>query len=186
MVQTSCFRLKQRLPNLLTFSRIIVIPLLVAAFYLPAPACYWVTCALFVYASLTDFLDGYLARRWQVESALGRFLDPIADKLLVTAALVCLASDARAHEIAVAVILMREMLVAGLREHLMEKQIPLPVSTLAKYKTAVQMVAVLLLLIGPAFPLLLEVGRWMLWLAATLTVITGWDYLRSGLKHLRD
>lgn len=176
---------KRRLPNLLTFSRIVVIPLLVAAMYLPPPLCFWLPTGLFLYAGISDFLDGYLARKWRVVSALGRFLDPIADKLLVAAALICLVADARAPEIPVVIILLRELLVSGLREHLMEKQVHLPVSTLAKYKTAVQMLALTLLLIGPVFPVLLTAGRVTLWLAAGLTAITGWEYLRVGFKHLR-
>lgn len=177
---------RQRLPNWLTFSRVVVIPLLVAGMYLPPPLSYWLTTALFLYASITDFLDGYLARKWGAVSALGRFLDPIADKLLVAAALVCLVADARAPEIPAVIIMLRELLVSGLREHLMEKQVQMPVSTLAKYKTAVQMVALTLLLIGPVYPTLLDMGRGALWLAALLTAITGWDYLRVGLRHIRE
>lgn len=177
--------IKQNLPNALTLSRIAVIPLLVGAFYLPHPLSAILSTFFFLYASITDFFDGYLARKWQVESALGRFLDPIADKLLVTAALVFLAAGGDAHPVAATIILLREVMVAGLREHLMEKTISLPVSRLAKYKTAAQMIALTLLLIGPVFPLLLDIGSYALWLAAGLTAITGWDYLKIGLIHLK-
>lgn len=177
---------KQRLPNLLTISRIVVIPLMMAAFYLPAPMSHVFVTLFFLYASVTDFFDGWLARRWQAESALGRFLDPIADKLLVAAALVYLVADGRADALPATIILLREVLVAGLREHLMEKSIPMPVSRLAKYKTAVQMVAITLLLAAPLLPeVAMTVGKYALWLAALLTAITGGDYLKTGLKHLK-
>ncbi len=177
--------MKRHLPNILTLSRILVIPLLAASFYLPAPTSYWVATSLFLYASVTDFFDGYLARRWKVESALGRFLDPIADKLLVATVLVYLLANGQAHVVAVLIILLRELLVSGLREHLMEKQTPMPVSMLAKYKTAMQMVALTLLLIGPVFPLLYQAGVYALWLAVALTVMTGYDYLKTGLAHVK-
>jgi len=141
--------------------------------------------AFFLYASITDFFDGYLARKWKVESALGRFLDPIADKLLVVAALVYLVADHRAPELPATLILLREILVAGLREHLMEKNIPLPVSRLAKYKTAVQMIAITFLLAAPMLPLFLIPGTYALWIAAILTVVTGWGYVTSGLTYLK-
>lgn len=176
---------KHRFPNVLTFSRIAVIPLMAGAFYLPHPFAAALSTCFFVYASITDFLDGYLARKWQAESALGRFLDPIADKLLVTAALVFLAADDRAHPLAATIILLREVAVAGLREHLMEKSIPLPVSRLAKYKTATQMAALTLLLLAPLVPSLQDVGAAALWLAALLGVITCWDYFKTGLRHVR-
>lgn len=175
---------KQRIPNWLTFSRIAIIPFMVGAAYLPAPVSHALALGCFLYASITDFFDGYLARRWGAESALGRFLDPIADKLLVAAALVYLVADGRADALAATLILLREVLVAGLREHLMEHGVSMPVSRLAKYKTAVQMAALVLLLGAPLWPLLLAPGQMALWLAALLTTVTGWDYLKRGLRHL--
>ena len=180
------------LPNLLTLSRIAVLPLLVAAFYLDAPWTSIVACAVFASASLTDYLDGYVARTFQQTSSLGRFLDPVADKIMVAAALMMLVADARIIGLMILpalVILCREILVSGLREFLAELQVSLPVSRLAKWKTAIQMIAISLLLLGDAGPAWLPVvpiGDVLLWLAAGLTLITGYDYLRAGLRHMRE
>jgi cardiolipin synthase len=180
------------LPNLLTFSRIAVIPLLVAAFYLEDPLGNIVAAALFTLASITDYLDGYLARAWSQQSNLGRFLDPVADKLMVSAAiLMMVAFDSIAgwSILAALVILCREILVSGLREFLAEIRVGLPVSRLAKWKTAIQMIALILLLIGNSAPKWIHavaLGDIALWLAAALTLITGYDYLRAGLRHMRE
>jgi cardiolipin synthase len=180
------------LPNLLTLSRIAVLPLLVAAFYLDAPWSNIVACAVFAGASLTDYLDGYLARTFQQTSSLGRFLDPVADKIMVAVALMMLVADARISGLMVLpalVILCREILVSGLREFLAELQVSLPVSRLAKWKTAIQMIAISLLLLGDAGPAwlpIVPIGDVALWLAAGLTLITGYDYLRAGLRHMRE
>jgi len=178
------------LPNLLTLSRILAIPVLVGTFYLPGPTAPWVACAVFTVAGITDWLDGHMARRWQQQSELGRFLDPIADKLLVSAALFMLVAKDRISEAAILpalVILMREILVSGLREHLATLRVGLPVSRLAKWKTAIQMVAIGVLLVGDAGPAGIPVriiGEMMLWLAAFLTLVTGYDYLHAGLNHM--
>jgi cardiolipin synthase (CMP-forming) len=178
------------LPNLLTISRILAIPLLVGTFYLPGPAAPWVACALFTIAGITDWLDGHMARRWQQQSELGRFLDPIADKLLVSAALFMLVATARISATAILpalVILMREILVSGLREHLATLRVGLPVSRLAKWKTGLQMVAIGILLVGDAGPVGIPVrwtGEVLLWIAALLTLVTGYDYLHAGLNHM--
>ena len=181
-----------KLPNLLTFSRIAVIPLLVAAFYLDDPFGNIVACALFALAAVTDYLDGYLARAWSQQSNLGRFLDPVADKLMVAAAILMMVAFAMISGwsiLAALVILCREILVSGLREFLAELRVGLPVSTLAKWKTAIQMVAITLLLLGDAGPGWLPIvalGDIALWIAAALTLITGYDYLRAGLRHMRE
>ncbi|OIR07915.1 CDP-diacylglycerol--glycerol-3-phosphate 3-phosphatidyltransferase [mine drainage metagenome] len=178
------------LPNLLTLSRIVVIPLLVGTFYLVGPLWHWVACALFALAAVTDYFDGYLARRQNIVSSFGRFLDPIADKLLVAAVLLMLTGFDRLGQWSVLpalVILLREILVSGLREYLAELRVGLPVSRLAKWKTAIQMAALTALLVGDAAPPWLptqSVGVLCLWLAAVLTLITGWDYLRAGLTHM--
>lgn len=179
------------LPNLLTISRILAIPLLVGTFWLPGQeAAAWVACAIFTLAGITDWLDGHMARRWQQQSELGRFLDPIADKLLVSAALFMLVARGRISEptiLPALVILMREILVSGLREHLATLRVGLPVSRLAKWKTGIQMVAIGVLLVGDAGPIALPVrtiGETMLWVAALLTLITGYDYLHAGLNHM--
>lgn len=180
------------LPNLLTLSRIAVLPLLVAAFYLDGRWTNIVACAVFTAASLTDYLDGYIARTYQQTSSLGRFLDPVADKIMVAAALMMLVADSRISNLMILpalVILCREILVSGLREFLAELQISVPVSRLAKWKTAIQMVAIALLLLGDAGPAWLPIqplGDVSLWIAAGLTLITGYDYLKAGLRHMRE
>jgi cardiolipin synthase len=178
------------LPNLLTVSRILVIPPMIAAFYLDKNWANIIACALFVGASLTDFFDGYLARSWSQQSDIGRFLDPVADKLLVAAAILMLVAFNRLDELqvlAALVILCREILVSGLREFLAELRVGVPVSKLAKWKTGIQMTAIALLLLGETGPKWLaaeSVGATLLWIAAGLTLITGYDYLRDGLKHM--
>ncbi|WP_169570137.1 CDP-diacylglycerol--glycerol-3-phosphate 3-phosphatidyltransferase [Sneathiella limimaris] len=181
-----------RLPNLLTLSRIAVIPLLLASFYLPGDASSWVPLGLFIAAGITDFFDGYLARRNKQTSNLGRFLDPVADKLLVAAALLFLVGVDRITDwqlIPAVIILCREIMVSGLREYLAELRVGMPVSRLAKWKTTFQILALCFLLGGPAvqksFDALL-VGNILLWLAGLLTVWTGYDYLRLGLQHMMD
>jgi cardiolipin synthase (CMP-forming) len=179
------------LPNLLTLSRILVIPLVVASFYIPGDYARWFACALFSAAGFTDWLDGHMARRWQQQSELGRFLDPIADKLLVAATLFMLVANGRLSTewalLPALVILCREILVSGLREYLAGLRVGLPVSRLAKWKTAIQMVAIGVLIVGDAGPAVLPVtaiGELLLWIAALLTLLTGYDYLRAGLTHM--
>ncbi len=176
--------------NLLTLSRIAAIPLIVILLLLPGGLARWLALGLYALACLTDFFDGYIARRFGLASALGRFLDPIADKLVVAAILLALASNG---EIAgwlilpALVILCREILVSGLREYLAELRVGMPVSLLAKWKTAAQMTALGFLILGAHGPRDLPVamiGAVLLWAAAILTVITGYDYLRLGLRHM--
>jgi cardiolipin synthase len=180
------------LPNLLTLSRIAAIPLVIITFYMPAPYGPWIGCVLFALAGFTDWLDGQLARRWQQQSELGRFLDPIADKLLVAAILFMLAALQRVSPATIfpaLVILSREILVSGLREHLASLKVRVPSSRLAKWKTGIQMSAIGVLLVGDAGPAYLSltlIGELMLWAAAALTLVTGYDYLRAGLIHLTD
>ncbi len=178
------------LPNLLTLSRILVIPAVIATFYVPGDPARWSACALFAAAGLTDWLDGRLARRWKQQSDIGRFLDPIADKLLVSATLLMLTAFGRLPEGALLpalVILCREILVSGLREYLAGLRVGVPVSRLAKWKTMIQMVAIGVLIVGDAGPSFLPVtaiGGVLLWAAALLTLVTGYDYLRAGLSHM--
>ena len=179
-----------QLPNALTITRIAAVPFLIAVFYLPAPAANWVALAVFVTASLTDLADGWLARRWEQRSEFGKVLDPIADKLLVAAALFMLAAFDRLSIpsiVAAIAILGREILVSGLREFLAGRA-SLPVTALAKWKTGIQMTAVGFLLVGHAAPWGVpaqHIGEIGLWLAALLTLVTGWDYLRRGLDLMR-
>ncbi len=179
-------------PNLLTLSRILVIPLLVGTFFLDKPLANWVACTLFSAAALTDLLDGYLARSWDQVTRFGRFLDPVADKIMVAAVLfmmVALDWITGWLVLAALVILIREILVSGLREFLAEINIGMPVSRLAKWKTALQMIAVALLLLedaGPPALMLRDIGSWGLWIAAGLTLVTGYDYLRAGIIHMAE
>ena len=184
------------IPNLLTYGRILAVPLVVFCFFIEGklkssdPA-RWAALTLFIVASLTDFLDGYLARIWQQTSSIGRMLDPIADKLLVASCLLLLAADGTIAGWtlwAAIIILCREILVSGLREYLAEIKVSVPVTLLAKWKTTIQMVAIAFLLAGPAgdkiVPYTTEIGITLLWISAVVTLYTGWDYFRSGLKHV--
>lgn len=178
------------LPNLLTLSRIVAMPLIVATFYLDAPAGPWIGCAIFAVAGFTDWLDGRLARAWQQQSEWGKFLDPIADKVLVAATLLMLTATQRISDWTVlpaVVILSREILVSGLREHLAGIRVKLPVSSLAKWKTAMQLVAIGVLLVGDSAPEILHakfLGEGLLWVAAALTIVTGYQYLHAGIVHV--
>src|SRR5712675_3800487 len=176
--------------NILTLSRILAIPLVVACFWLDRGWSQWLSMILFVIAAVTDWFDGYFARRYHQISRLGRFLDPIADKLLVAAALLMLVDKgplSGIHVLAALIILAREILVSGLREFLAELRVGLPVSQLAKWKTAVQMGAIAFLLLGDAVPPIIgEMGLVLIWIAAALTLITGYDYLRTGLRHMAE
>ena len=178
------------LPNLLTLSRIGVIPAIVALFWVDGEAARWVMLALFVLACLTDFFDGYAARSMGMISRFGRFLDPVADKLLVAAVILMLVAFDRIAGPAIlpaVVILCREILVSGLREFLAEIKIGVPVSGLAKWKTGIQMVMLGFLMVGDGAPAAIPavlIGEIGLWIAAGLTVITGYDYLKTGLAHL--
>ena len=183
------------LPNLLTLSRILAVPILVFLLWRPSPVDYAITFVLYCIVGVTDYFDGYLARSQGQISRLGQFLDPIADKIMVAAVLVMLISSRKAnpvpeiegiHIIAALVILLREIFVSGLREFLAPLHVSMPVSTLAKYKTTFQLVALGALILGGAVPDQYWVhwlGLASLWLAALLTLVTGWDYLRTGLKH---
>lgn len=178
---------KKNLPNTLTYSRIVIIPLFVAVFYWDSPISHWIAAGLFVYASVTDFLDGYYARAWNVTSNIGRFLDPIADKLLVATALMMLVYTKRADVLPAIAIVCREILVSGLREFLAELRISVPVSRLAKFKTTAQLIAISLLLVAPALPEWTHgqaIGEALLWVAAALTLVTGYIYLKVGAYHL--
>ena len=139
-------------PNLLTVSRILLIPLLIGLFYSDGDWARWLACVVFMVAATTDYLDGYMARGWKMQSPFGRWLDPMADKLLVGATMLMLVGFGRAPLLPALVILLREIMVSGLREYMAEVSVGLPVSRLAKWKTAVQMVAIGFLLVGDAGP----------------------------------
>jgi CDP-diacylglycerol--glycerol-3-phosphate 3-phosphatidyltransferase len=185
------------LPNLLTLSRILAVPLLVFLLWKPDPYDYLITFVLYCIVGLTDYFDGYLARAQGQISKLGQFLDPIADKIMVAAVLVMLMASRKADGgvpiiqdwsvIPALIILLREIMVSGLREFLAELKVLVPVSALAKWKTTFQLVALGALILGGAFPSQQWIhftGLASLWAAAALTLVTGWDYLRVGLKHM--
>jgi cardiolipin synthase (CMP-forming) len=179
------------LPNILTYGRIVAVPVLAGVlFFGTGEASRWLAFAIFVAACLTDWLDGYLARIWEQQSNLGRMLDPIADKLLVGATLLMLvyAGTVGGWSIwAALIILSREILVSGLREFLAELNVKVHVTQLAKWKTAAQFIALAMLLVGPAaegiLPGTTKTGILLLWAAALLTLLTGYDYLKAGIRH---
>ena len=181
-------------PNLLTLSRIFAVPILVFLLWRPTPIDYTITFVLYCIVGITDYFDGYVARTQGLTSRLGQFLDPIADKIMVAAVLVMLISSRKAsepeieglHIIAALIILLREIFVSGLREFLAPLNVSMPVSRLAKWKTAFQLIALGALILGGAVPQydwVNTLGLASLWLAAALTLVTGYDYLRIGLKH---
>src|SRR5262245_16909296 len=178
------------LPNALTLTRIALVPLFVAAFFWPGEAGRWIVFVLFCLAGGTDALDGMLARKYGAESSFGRMLDPIADKLIVSAALLMLANDHTLdgiHLIPALVILCREILVSGLREFLAAADVSLPVTRMAKIKTVVQVVAIAALIASSAPERMLQgvtvLALAGMWIAAGLTFYTGYAYLQAGLSH---
>jgi cardiolipin synthase (CMP-forming) len=182
------------LPNLLTLSRIAAIPILVGLVAVRYPFADLIACVVFTAAAITDYFDGKLARSRRQQSDLGRMLDPIADKLLVGAVLMMLVGMGRLSGLALypaIVIMLRDILVSGLREYLAGIRIGLPVTNLARWKTGFQMGALGTLLAGDTSAHMLHlsflpismIGEAMLWIAAVLTLVTGWDYLMAGLRH---
>lgn len=184
------------LPNILTLSRILAVPILVFLLWRPTPIDYLVTFVLYCIVGITDYFDGYLARAQGQISRLGQFLDPIADKIMVAAVIIMLVATRKMsgepmihglHIIPALVILLREIIVSGLREFLGPLNVSVPVSKLAKWKTTFQLVALGALILAGAFPnqpWMHDVGLASLWAAAALTLITGYDYLRVGLRHM--
>ena len=183
------------LPNILTLSRIVTVPVLVALLWFPGLEPGWLAgFALYCLMGITDYFDGYLARAQGTVSKLGQFLDPIADKIMIAAVILMLvgtrhdaASITGIHLIPALVILLREIMVSGLREYLAGLQVSVPVSQMAKWKTALQLVALGAMILAGGLPMLgwiRQVGIISLWSAALLTLITGWDYLRVGIKHM--
>jgi len=182
------------LPNVLTYGRLAAVPVVVGFLFWPAePWARWSALAIYAVAAITDFFDGYLARAWSQQSSLGRMLDPIADKLLVAAVLLALAANRTITGVslwAAIVILCREILVSGLREYLAELRVPMPVTAVAKWKTTAQLIALGFLIVGPAgeavLPGAILIGIVLLWVAALLTIYTGWDYMKASYVHVGD
>ncbi|MCI5049496.1 MAG: CDP-diacylglycerol--glycerol-3-phosphate 3-phosphatidyltransferase [Rickettsiales bacterium] len=178
--------IKQHIPNYLTYLRYLAVPVFVALWYVPDAT--WWPLIIFVFAAITDFFDGYLARKWNVTSELGRLLDPNADKLLVAAGLVMLTLHGYIHPAATILILCRELFVSGLREFMAERNITVHVTKLAKWKTTTQLIAIIVLLLGygSQHADILLAGELLIWIATALTAITGIEYFRKSLPHLKD
>jgi cardiolipin synthase (CMP-forming) len=181
------------LPNNLTYGRLVAVPVVAGLLLWGGNNARWLALAIFILAAVTDFFDGYLARKWGQQSALGRMLDPIADKVLVAVILLVLAADRTitgGHIWAAIIILSREVLVSGLREFLAELRVSVPVTKVAKWKTTVQLLAIGFLIAGPAgdkiMPYVSFLGLAGLWIAAALTLYTGYDYFRAGIGHVMD
>jgi CDP-diacylglycerol--glycerol-3-phosphate 3-phosphatidyltransferase len=180
---------KEKIPNFLTFTRIALIPILIISFYFENRFIDFefqiATMSIFVVAAITDYFDGYLSRKWQVQSKIGTLMDPIADKLIVTSALALIIDANNTHIIPAIGILCREIFISGLREFLAETKVKMPVTHLAKWKTAIQMTAISILLLtskvsGGTLSIL---GTILLWLAFILTIYTGWLYFNSARKQ---
>ena len=189
--------MKLKIPNILTIGRIILVPIFISTFYLPGALGDLIPFFIFLLASFTDFLDGLLARLYKEESKLGELLDPIADKIIVASALVLLIMDGTImgyEVIAAIIILIREILISGLREFLAKVQVKMPVTNLAKHKTFIQMFSIAILLTGESGNKLLHfsdynahsLGILLLWIAAFLTIYTGYDYVKKGINHAVD
>ena len=186
--------MKFKIPNILTIGRIIIVPIFVISFFVPGIVGDLVPFFLFVLASFTDYLDGFLARLYKEESKLGELLDPIADKILVASALILLVMNGiiKNYEVIAAIIILtREILISGLREFLAKREVSVPVSNLAKFKTFIQMFSIALLLTGETGNKIINfqdynaqtIGIILLWLSAFLTLYTGYEYLRKGIDH---
>lgn len=186
--------MKIKIPNILTIGRIILVPIFVVTFYIPGFIGDLIPFFIFLLASFTDFLDGLLARLYKEESKLGELLDPIADKIIVAAALVLLVMNdiiENYEVIAAIIILTREVLISGLREFLAKSQIAMPVTGLAKFKTFIQMFSIAILLTGESGNRFISfqdynahsIGIILLWLSAFLTLYTGYDYIKKGIDH---
>ena len=179
----------KHIPNFLTLSRVVSIPLILIFYSIGGKYGEIISASLFFLACFTDFLDGYLARKFSIQSRMGSFFDPIADKLLVGSIIVLLVHHNKVDLFPAIAIVCREILVSGLREFLSDIRVSIPVSSLGKVKTAFQMVAIFMLLLGSkqsGFIYLDELGRVVLWIASVITLLTGYVYLKSGLKHINN
>jgi CDP-diacylglycerol--glycerol-3-phosphate 3-phosphatidyltransferase/cardiolipin synthase len=183
-----------KIPNILTIGRILIAPVLIAIFFIPGQVSDWAVCILFVLAAFTDWLDGFFARLYKQQSKFGELLDPIADKVLVATALTLLVMGQVIQKydvIAAIIIITREILISGLREFLAKSQVYIPVTNLSKGKTVIQMVAISILLAGDSgnkflFNYGIQLGTYLLWMAAALTLYTGYAYLRKGIDLSSD
>ncbi len=178
---------KEEIPNYLTISRVALIPILIGLMYIPFYFTSWIALVLYAAICITDYLDGYLARKWKVVSPMGTFLDPIADKILIAILLIVFVDLGRLPGVwilPVLIILMREFLIAGLREFLGSKDVKVPVMFIAKWKTTVQMVAMGFLIIGHISNSFLFIGWAGILIAAAITAYTGYVYMKAGWQHI--
>ncbi|MCB1563540.1 MAG: CDP-diacylglycerol--glycerol-3-phosphate 3-phosphatidyltransferase [Alphaproteobacteria bacterium] len=176
------------LPNMLSLLRLALLPFMVVLFLLPFEWAAWTCFVLYVIGALTDFLDGWIARKFNQTSEFGAFIDPVSDKMFVVTILLMLVATERIeglYVLAVVIIILREFLVSGLREYLGPKNIKLPVTKLAKWKTATQMAALGVLIVAPYVAFGSAIGLLLLLTASGLTIITGWLYLKAGLEHMK-
>ena len=177
----------KNLPNILTILRMALIPILVLSFYLQGDVARYVAAGIFMFASFTDYLDGLLARRWRYETTFGRMLDPVADKMLVISTLVMLVHKDLAPVFPILAILCREILISGLREHLAQIKVSVPVSGLAKLKTAMQMISIIIILLGEESTGIRyadDIGIFLLWATACLTILTGYMYFKASFRYM--
>ncbi len=181
-------QIDKNIPNYLTITRLAAIPIIVMTFYFEdSKFAHRLGGIIFAFASLTDFLDGYIARKYNLISSFGKMFDPIADKVLVGCILLMLVKDGRADEVPCLLILAREFIVAGLREFLIQVKVSVPVSRIAKVKTTIQMSAITMLIIGSVgsgIESLDLIAHISLWIAAILTIISGYSYLKACSKYL--
>ncbi|WP_341808067.1 CDP-diacylglycerol--glycerol-3-phosphate 3-phosphatidyltransferase [Wolbachia endosymbiont (group E) of Neria commutata] len=178
--------LKKNLPNLLTISRVLAIPAIILSFYIESKYANLITISIFIFACITDFFDGYLARAWKVQSKFGRLFDPIADKLVVVSTIIMLVYKQKINDFTILpsiIIVCREILVSGLREFLIATNVSLPVSKAGKIKTFLQMVAVVALIIDN-YEATQYIGEICLWIAAVITMWSGYNYVMVGIKQI--
>ncbi len=178
------------IPNIITFVRIILIPIILYLLFSDNSNIVLIAGGLFIISSISDYFDGYLARTLNQSSKLGTLLDPIADKLLIASVIIVLIETrviVNIHVVPAIVILLREIAISGLREFLAKYNMDMPVSKLAKYKTTFQMISLSILIIGMGFDLndyIWDLGLTTLWISAVITLLSGYNYLASGLKNL--
>lgn len=178
--------LKKNLPNLLTISRVLAIPAIILSFYIENKYASFITISIFMFACITDFFDGYLARTWQVQSKFGRLFDPIADKLIVVSTIIMLIYTQKINDLTIIpsiIIICREILIPGLREFLIATNVKLPVSRVGKIKTSIQMVAVVALIMND-YEIIQYIGTVCLWAAAVITIWSGYNYISTGIKQI--
>ena len=184
------YSIKNKLPNILTLSRILVLPVFISSFYLDRIWASWLGAIIFLFASITDFLDGYLARYWKTQSKFGLFLDPIADKLIIVSALIMLIYNRNIdglNLLPALLIIGREIFISGLREFLANIAVDLPVNNLGKTKTVIQMFAIGLLIFDirdSSFVIILVLPKILLWIAAFFAVFSAYVYLRICIKYV--